>query len=69
MCHTARKVTAETNCCARLDALEELVHQRRNVCGCFFDLVGGLHALGLVEGVDGGVDVDVVLAELLLELR
>ena len=41
-------------------------NQRRNVCGCFFDFVGGLHAIGLVEGVSGGVDVDVVLAKLLL---
>ena len=53
----------------RLDAVEELIHQRRNVWGCFFDFVRGLHALGLVEGVYGSVDVDVVLAKLLLELR
>ena len=57
------------NLCPRLDACEELVHQRRHVVCCLFDLVGGLHILAFMEGIDGGVDVDVVLAELLLNLR
>ena len=53
----------------RLHSREDLIHQGCDEVGGFLHFVWRLKVFGLVDGLDGGVDVNVVLAESLLYLR